>query len=85
MARHKFASNVCEKALITSTPEMRRALIDEIVTPKHEGANNVMMMMRDQYASKQLSNCISPALWKCSDISSLPRLRAAACFIGSRR
>ncbi|CAL1704429.1 unnamed protein product [Somion occarium] len=59
MARHKFASNVCEKALITSTPEMRRALIDEIVTPKHEGANNVMMMMRDQYANYVLQRALS--------------------------
>lgn len=52
MAQHKFASNVCEKALVTSTPEMRSALIDEIITPKREGANVVMMMMRDQYASR---------------------------------
>ena len=52
MAQHKFASNVCEKALVTATPELRSALIDEIIVPKREGANVVMMMMRDQYASE---------------------------------
>jgi pumilio RNA-binding family len=33
MARHKFASNVCEKALITSPPSTRALLIEEILTP----------------------------------------------------
>lgn len=52
MARHKFASNVCEKALVTADPENRRALIEEIMTPKQDGVSPIVTMMKDQYASK---------------------------------
>jgi Pumilio-family RNA binding repeat len=52
MSRHKFASNVCEKALLTADPESRRALIQEMMTSKQDGASNIATMMKDQYASK---------------------------------
>jgi hypothetical protein len=52
MARHKFASNVCEKALVTADSETRRALIDEIMTPKQDGSTSpIVAMMKDQFAS----------------------------------
>lgn len=51
MARHKFASNVCEKALIMADPESRRVLIEEIMTPKQDGLSPIMTMMKDQFAS----------------------------------
>jgi pumilio RNA-binding family len=51
MARHKFASNVCEKALIVADPENRRILIDEIITPRQDNVNPIGTMMRDQFAS----------------------------------
>ena len=54
MARHKFASNVCEKALITATTEERRALVDEIITPKPDGVSPIVSMMKDQFASTSL-------------------------------
>ena len=52
MARHKFASNVCEKALQIADPENRRLLIDEIMTPKQDHGNPIGTMMRDQFASQ---------------------------------
>ena len=52
MSRHKFASNVCEKALLTADPESRRALIQEMMTSKQDGASTIATMMKDQYASK---------------------------------
>jgi pumilio RNA-binding family len=55
MARHRFASNVCEKALIAADPEERRQLIDEIMTPKQDGVSPVVAMMKDQFASGWLS------------------------------
>jgi pumilio RNA-binding family len=57
MARHKFASNVCEKALIFADPEARRALIDEIMAPpsKPDGPTPIVTMMKDQYGSQCLS------------------------------
>lgn len=52
MARHKFASNVCEKALVTADSESRRLLIEEIMAPKADGVSPIVTMMKDQYASK---------------------------------
>lgn len=56
MARHKFASNVCEKALICADLDSRRALIDEIMTPKQDGVSPIVTMMKDQFASTSMSN-----------------------------
>lgn len=52
MARHKFASNVCEKALVTSDPVTRSLLIDEIMLPKQDGVSPIVTMMKDQFASE---------------------------------
>ena len=51
MARHKFASNVCEKALVMADSDHRRVLIDEIMTPKPDGVSPIVTMMKDQFAS----------------------------------
>lgn len=56
MARHKFASNVCEKALIVADAENRRVLIDEIMTPKQDGVSPIVTMMKDQFASSSGSS-----------------------------
>ena len=52
LARHKFASNVVEKALIHSDSEVRRNLIDELLPPTPYRSDPIQAMMRDQYASK---------------------------------
>lgn len=54
MARHKFASNVCEKALVTASPEERRGLVEEIIAPKADGVSPIVSMMKDQFASRCL-------------------------------
>jgi pumilio RNA-binding family len=51
MARHKFASNVCEKALVTTDPMSRSILIDELITPRQDGLSPIVTMMKDQFAS----------------------------------
>ena len=51
MSRHKFASNVCEKALVTADSENRRLLIEEIMSPKQDGVSPIVTMMKDQFAS----------------------------------
>lgn len=53
MSRHKFASNVCEKALLTADAESRRALIQEVMISKQDGVSPIATMMKDQYASEQ--------------------------------
>ena len=55
MAKHKFASNVCEKALVTADAESRRLLIDEIMTPKQDGLSPIMGLMKDSFGSE--SSC----------------------------
>jgi pumilio RNA-binding family len=52
MAQHKFASNVCEKALVCAEPEYRRALLLELVQPKPDGVTPIVDMMKDQFASR---------------------------------
>ncbi|KAJ3829016.1 armadillo-type protein [Lentinula raphanica] len=57
MARHKYASNVCEKALKFADSDTRRQLIDEILTPRPEGAV-VLSMMKDQFANYVLQRAV---------------------------
>ena len=52
MAKHKFASNVCEKALVTADADSRRQLIDEIMTPKQDGLSPIMGLMKDSFGSE---------------------------------
>lgn len=52
MAKHKFASNVCERALAAADPERKRLLIEEIMTPLPDGTIPIAIMMKDQYASE---------------------------------
>ncbi|PSR74145.1 hypothetical protein PHLCEN_2v10101 [Hermanssonia centrifuga] len=59
MSRHKFASNVCEKALVMADSESRRLLIDEMMAPKHDGVSPVLSMMKDQFANYVLQRALS--------------------------
>lgn len=59
MSRHKFASNVCEKALVTADSQSRRQLIDEIITPKQDGVSPIVTMMKDQFASMSFALALS--------------------------
>lgn len=54
MAKHKFASNVCEKALVCADSDSRRLLIDEIMTPKQDGLSPIMGLMKDSFGSELL-------------------------------
>ena len=62
MSRHKFASNVCEKALVTADPESRRLLIEEIMSPKQDGVSPIVTMMKDQFASELTLQVLQLAL-----------------------
>jgi pumilio RNA-binding family len=64
MSRHKFASNVCEKALVTADSESRRLLIEEIMSPKQDGVSPIVTMMKDQFAS-------AFTLWRTQSFPSL--------------
>jgi pumilio RNA-binding family len=56
LARHKFASNVIEKALVCADANSRRMLIDEMMTAKQDGPSPIIAMMKDQFASNRRSH-----------------------------
>ncbi|PFH54339.1 hypothetical protein AMATHDRAFT_135939 [Amanita thiersii Skay4041] len=58
MAQHKFASNVCEKALVCADSDYRRLLINEIMKPKPDGVTPVVDMMKDQFANYVLQRAL---------------------------
>ena len=63
MSCHKFASNVCEKALLHSELDVRRALVDELIDVKPDGTNNVGMLLRDSFGNfplqvSELRDCL---------------------------
>ncbi|KAF8077930.1 armadillo-type protein [Lyophyllum atratum] len=62
LARHKFASNVCEKALVCADAETRRKLIEEIITVRPDGVSPITGMMKDQYANYVLQRAMVVAV-----------------------
>ncbi|KAH8106974.1 armadillo-type protein [Cristinia sonorae] len=58
---HKFASNVCEKALVTAEPTLRQSLVNELLLPRKDGIDVVVMMMKDQYGNYVLQRALSVA------------------------
>ena len=54
LAQHKFASNVCEKALICADADTRRLLINEIMNLHSDGQSAILTMVKDQYASESV-------------------------------
>ncbi|KAF8798039.1 ARM repeat-containing protein [Phlegmacium glaucopus] len=59
LAQHKFASNVCEKALICADADTRRLLISEIMTPQPDGQSAILIMVKDQYANYVLQRALT--------------------------
>lgn len=60
MSRHKFASNVCEKALQHAEPEDRRILVDELIDAQDDDTTKIPMLLRDAFGNfpLQVSNGI---------------------------
>ena len=84
MARHKFASNVCEKALVTADVENRRILIDEIMTAKPDGSSPIVTMMKDQFASEFPFHC-SPSPLDSNESLDYVLQRALAVVEGEQK
>lgn len=61
MSKHKFASNVCEKALQAANTEQRRGLIEEISLMRPDGMNPIITMIKDQYANYVLQRALQIA------------------------
>lgn len=58
MAKHKFASNVCEKAFAVADAHRMRLFVEEMITPDANGVHPVTTMMKDQYANYVLQKAI---------------------------
>ncbi|KAI0059008.1 ARM repeat-containing protein, partial [Artomyces pyxidatus] len=50
MSRHRFASNVCETALVTSDWQTRILLVEEMITALPDGRVPLQVMTKDRYA-----------------------------------
>lgn len=62
VSRHKFASNVVEKALKFSRAEDRRVLIAEMIGDKAEGAENrIATLLRDSYGNFPVQTALAEA------------------------
>ncbi|WOO81346.1 Pumilio 2 [Vanrija pseudolonga] len=62
LSRHKFASNVVEKALKFSRAEDRRVLIAEMIGDKAEGAENrIATLLRDSYGNFPVQTALAEA------------------------
>ncbi|CAG8590302.1 540_t:CDS:2 [Acaulospora colombiana] len=59
MAKHKFASNVCEKAFAVADSHRMRLYVEEMITPDANGVTPVTTMMKDQYANYVLQKAIN--------------------------
>jgi pumilio RNA-binding family len=51
LAHQKFASNVVEKCIMHGTPEERRRLIDEILTPAPDGSSAIKSMLAGAFSN----------------------------------
>jgi pumilio RNA-binding family len=61
MASHKFASNVCEKALLHASRENREGLINEMLALRSDGNTAIPLMVKDQYANYVLQRAMRVA------------------------
>jgi len=57
VSRHKFASNVCEKALQHAEPEDRRILVDEVIDAQEDEITKIPMLLRDAFGNFPLQVC----------------------------
>ncbi|KAH9484270.1 Pumilio domain-containing protein C6G9.14 [Psilocybe cubensis] len=58
LSHHKYASNVCEKALVHTDSDGRHKLIQEIMTMAPDFDNTIVKMMNDQYANYVLQRSL---------------------------
>lgn len=59
LSRHKFASNVCEKAIAAADSARKRSIVEEMLAPGSNGVIPVTLMMKDQYANYVLQKAIN--------------------------
>ncbi|WVF71933.1 hypothetical protein IAT40_006743 [Kwoniella sp. CBS 6097] len=61
LARHKFASNVVEKAIVNANEADRKLLIKEVVGVQPDGTNQVGMLLRDAFGNFPLQTALKAA------------------------
>ncbi|POW19624.1 hypothetical protein PSHT_04464 [Puccinia striiformis] len=61
LSKHKFASNVVEKAILKSTDEQKKEMIDEILAVRTDGTSTVGIMLKDAFANFPLQKFLQAA------------------------
>lgn len=51
VAKHKFASNVIEKALKQADKQQRREMIEELIGEQSDGSDQVAKLLKDAYGN----------------------------------
>jgi len=77
LSRHKFASNVCEKAIAAANDSRKRLIVEEMLAPGSNGVVPVSLMMKDQYANYVLQKALKAVdgdLWDALLAVVLPSL-----------
>jgi mRNA-binding protein PUF3 len=82
VCRHKFASNVCEKAIIFASPERRQALIAELIGKRDDGTSNIHIILRDPFANFPLQTAITHAgTEQRAEVSSFVEVKASLTIL----
>jgi pumilio RNA-binding family len=58
LSRHKYASNVCEKAIAAADDTRKWRIVEEMLVPGSDGTIPVSLMMRDQFANYVLQKTL---------------------------
>ena len=66
MARHKFASNVIEKALQHGGRQEREEMIDELIGEQSDGNNQVFKLLKDAYGNFPIQVSFFPLAFRIS-------------------
>lgn len=61
LSKHKFASNVVEKAILVANDEQRIEMIDEILAVRSDGTSTVGIMLKDAFANFPLQKFLQAA------------------------
>lgn len=79
VSRHKFASNIVEKAILHAEPDDKRELVYELVAIRDDGSNRIHSIIRDPFANFVLQ--VSYHLTK----SGRAKLTAKTCLKSAER
>lgn len=65
VARHKYASNVIERALKLADDQERRLMVDELIGEQPDGTNQIQKLLKDAYGNFPVQVSFSALITRC--------------------